>query len=674
VPDFVSDKSQYSADTHWFAHGEQQLMHQFIDHFRHSARAYFSWLWQQEKSRIDFWERLFSITILAAYLYTFMEWLFFATMPSFMSLLGLFNKIEIFLLSGLGFSLFCLLLIAAFIIIDLLSLIAHAPKISSWIGIIIPSIILSALVLLLVDNFTYSLFNFGISTTSGAARAAYTLLFVLILILVYFWMLKVFGLRGNLVPNERRFNRLFYASIGLLVISLGLGLVKLKYTNPAYASPTEQNQPAGELPNIILLGSDGLNAQNLSVYGYDRNTTRQLAELAKTSLVAENAFTNAGNTAGSVISIMTSKLPTQTRVLFPPDILTGNNSYQHLPGILKSLGYKTVEYGVAYYIDAYNYNLQNGFDIVNNRTLSVGKLGNLGRKLGYDEEVYFLSRITWRISDRLLHIFFVQTMQNPFNIVTEPVPDIIDSAKIDEMLDTLDHTDGPIFIHTHLLDTHGGYYEPPDQYYSIGKSQTKPWMVDFYDDTLRAFDSYVGKVVYHLKRSGQFDNTILIIYTDHNQHFQVNERIPLILHFPGGEYGGKITRGVQNMDIAPTVLDYLGLHQPTWMNGESMLDKSLMDNRLIFSTGTNETKPNENDINFIDPALDQPPFYQFSYLNVIDCQMWYRFDLTTFEWTSGEVIGYVKPCSPKDLHSPDEIRQAMYQRLATDGFDITSLP
>lgn len=631
-------------------------------------------LWQQIIVRSSFWKQLFTVTILACYLYTLMEWVFFVTMPSFMSIMGFPEKLEIYLLSGLGLTSFWIALLAGFILLDIIALTARISAITPYLGVVLPTFILSAMLLLLVDNFTYSVFKFGISTTTGVVRGAYGLLFVLISVYLYFWMLQIFRLRGNSAPKQQRFNRLFYASVGLLVISFGLGLVRLDTSELGSASLAVQSKPAGKLPNIILLGSDGLNAQNLSVYGYDRNTTPQLTELAKSSLVAENAFTNAGNTAGSVISLMTSKLPTQTRVLYPPNILTGNNSYQHLPGILKGLGYDTVEYGVAYYIDAYNYNLQNGFDIVNNRTLSVGKLGDLARKLGYDEEVYFLSKITWRISDRLLHIFLIRTMQNPFDIVTDPMQDIIDTSKIDEMLDTLDHADGPVFVHAHLLDTHGGFYDPPDQYYSIDKDQAQPWMVDFYDDTLRAFDSYVGEVVYHLKQTGQFDNTILIIYTDHNQEFKVNGRIPLIIHFPNGEHAGKITRNVQNMDIAPTVLDYLGLSEPAWMNGQSMLDDTLTDQRLIFSAGTKETKPNVDKISFLDPDLDQPPFYQFSYLNVIDCQMWYSLDLTTFNWSAGEVIGYVNPCDPQNLRSPDEIRQAMYQRLAMDGFDTSSLP
>jgi hypothetical protein len=170
-----------------------------------------------------------------------------------------------------------------------------------------------------------------------------------------------------------------------------------------------------------------------------------------------------------VISIFTSKLPTQTRVLYPPDILTGINSFQHLPGILHHQGYTTIEYGVPYYIDAYSYNLQDGFDIANNRSLSVSKLGDIGRKLGFDSEVYLLSRSTWRLSDRILHIFFIRIMENPFDIVTHPVRNISDNDKVNQLLAQVDRVDAPVFIHAHSWAP-WGLHSPPKQYYSLGES------------------------------------------------------------------------------------------------------------------------------------------------------------------------------------------------------------
>jgi hypothetical protein len=72
------------------------------------------------------------------------------------------------------------------------------------------------------------------------------------------------------------------------------------------------------------------------------------------------------------------------------------------------------------------------------------------------------------------------------------------------------------------------------------------------------------------------------------------------------------------------------------MGGESLLKADLSNDRLVFSMGTSEVKQNEKDINFLDPERNKPPFYQFSYVDIIDCQKWYSFDLNTYTWTSGE--------------------------------------
>ena len=97
-----------------------------------------------------------------------------------------------------------------------------------------------------------------------------------------------------------------------------------------------------KLPNIILLSSDGLNAGNMSVYGYERETTPFLEEFARDAMVYENAFSNSAHTGSSIASLLTGKLPTEIRLIFPPEILRGRDAYQHLPLLLRNYGYHSI--------------------------------------------------------------------------------------------------------------------------------------------------------------------------------------------------------------------------------------------------------------------------------------------------------------------------------------------
>ena len=63
-------------------------------------------------------------------------------------------------------------------------------------------------------------------------------------------------------------------------------------------NPAEQNSSIANKPNVILFGTDGLNAANMSLYGYSRDTTPYINTLANSSLVSQNNFSNAGNSPG----------------------------------------------------------------------------------------------------------------------------------------------------------------------------------------------------------------------------------------------------------------------------------------------------------------------------------------------------------------------------------------
>ena len=93
---------------------------------------------QQIKTRAAYWRQLFTITILVSYIYIFMEWVFFITMPSFMSLLSLPEKLEVFLISSLGLSLISLAGIVIVMIIDIYALSIRRDHVTSYVGVLDP--------------------------------------------------------------------------------------------------------------------------------------------------------------------------------------------------------------------------------------------------------------------------------------------------------------------------------------------------------------------------------------------------------------------------------------------------------------------------------------------------------------------------------------------------------
>ncbi len=176
---------------------------------------------------------------------------------------------------------------------------------------------------MMVDNFTYTIFKFGAVTTGGIWRGIYAFILIVIFMEVFIKLYKSLDIQETKETNPIS-KTLTLVMVSLLIFSAIIAFSFPKYFgNDAIIEEGKISQLETNLPNIILLGSDGLNAQNMSVYGYERDTTPRIKELAGFSKLAENAFPNAGNSAGSVISILTGKLPTQTRLAYPPDILKG---------------------------------------------------------------------------------------------------------------------------------------------------------------------------------------------------------------------------------------------------------------------------------------------------------------------------------------------------------------
>ncbi|MCJ7537182.1 MAG: sulfatase-like hydrolase/transferase, partial [Anaerolineales bacterium] len=630
-----------------------------------------------KQSRRSIWIFLLTLTTGAAFFYVFMEWFFFATKPSFMDLMGWVEKIEILLISSFVLILASLTLVLIAAGLDLLISRFRDSSLPIFIATLIPTFILTAISLLLVDNFTYTIFNFGIVSTGGAVRYAYGVGFLIIFVYINTRILTWMGLRGQ-ADRPIKIPRLIFALIAvLLLITAGLSFKQIKDTNSnrvISASDAGNDPDDNQRPNIILIGSDGLNATNMSLYGYERDTTPVLKELSNSSLLAENAFTNSSNSTGSTTSMLTGKPPAQTRVLQLPNILKGINASQHLPGILRNAGYYTAELGVPHYIDANEVNLLDGFAEVNGRVQEESQAARFTRKMGFGNSLYFASLMSERITERLMHSFFIREMVNPFSLVTQPVKIQRDEEQVNRLIELIRDTEQPLFVYAHLMGTHGPRFAPKQQKFSLGGARNENWDLDFYDDSILTFDSHIGTLLDELEKSDELDNTLLIIYSDHPMHYNVRWRIPLLMHFPNDEFSDTISTNVQNLDIPPTILDYLGIDQPEWMQGHSLLQGDRPDNELIFSTGTKLTTRNEQKMWVVDSANVKPPFYQFSFFNIVNCHKWYWLDFTSLTWDSGDVPEHTMPCSDEQLLTQDQIHEALLEHLSANSFDISTIP
>ena len=631
--------------------------------------------------KVTDWRTLYPLTILLIYLYVFMEWLFLITKPSFLDVMSFPEKVSIFFQTGFIISLLGIGLLIILTALDFLFVRLKLPRIANIFLIAVPASIITGLIFLLIDNFTYTLFKFGSFSTKGISQGVYGFVLILLFVYVHERLMGLLVFKKDSYVKWQPSKLLYLFSGGLFIASVLLVIMGVRSTvnMDLIKEKAVRVQPTMPRPHILLIGSDGLLADNMSVYGYKRDTTPRIRELAIRSLVAENAFSNSAHSSGSIVSIFTSKLATETRVLYPPDILKGSDAFQHLPGILKREGYRTEEIGVRYFIDSSTLNLINAFDIVNRRTVDNGNTVKFIRDFGLYDTAYMLSLLTGRIQDRINHIFYLRTMDNPFTLVTEPVVEQVvqDRARVDHLLDLLSDTDEPLFVHMHLMGTHGPKFYPENRIFSEGQEQNDNWMVDFYDDAILTFDSYVGEVVDTLSDEGMLDDIVIIIYSDHGQEYSVNKRIPLIFYFPIDTAQGSIKANVQHLDIAPTILDFLGLAQPGWMRGESLLKNNLDRNRLIFSVGTTLSL---RDIGDGKLTLDEdrlvPPFNQFSNLYVINCQRWLQLSLgdsINIE-SSGDVVGHTSPCNDESLLTREEVVDSVIEHLYSAGFDISSLP
>jgi arylsulfatase A-like enzyme len=102
--------------------------------------------------------------------------------------------------------------------------------------------------------------------------------------------------------------------------------------------------------------------------------------------------------------------------------------------------------------------------------------------------------------------------------------------------------------------------------------------------TVRAVDDEVARLKALLQRNGFWDSTIVVVTADHGESLYEHGRgnghgdtldgseslkVPLLFRVPGVE-SARVSGHASNMDLAPTLLGFLGVEVPEWMEGVNL--------------------------------------------------------------------------------------------------------
>jgi arylsulfatase A-like enzyme len=305
--------------------------------------------------------------------------------------------------------------------------------------------------------------------------------------------------------------------------------------------------------NVIFILVDTLRADRLGTYGYGRSTSPNVDAFAREAVRFENARSQASCTFPSVNSMLTSRWP--AAFLGQPGKALGiPEGMPSLAEILESSGYRTVAVSAS--------------AVVRDTPSRLNPTAGFGR--GFD---VFQEDCEWRSAACVNRQAAGHLEQGP----------------------------QPLFLYLHYIDPHGPYQPPKgwQRRFATGrpgkrwvrfgdpnplgdwlyKGKGNPglthadlrFLKDLYDEEIAFFDAQFAELKEALRASGLMEDSIVVFASDHGEEFLEHGhvkhcrtlfdtliRVPLLIKIPGVE-AKTVSRPVQNLDLVPTILDYLGL-------------------------------------------------------------------------------------------------------------------
>ena len=325
----------------------------------------------------------------------------------------------------------------------------------------------------------------------------------------------------------------------------------------------------GGAPNVLLIILDTVRAANLSLYGYDRETTPNLKQFATGGVRFDQAFSTAPWTLPSHASLVTGRWPHE---LTADWVVALDGRYPTLAEYFTRHGYRTGGFVANVGYCAAEFGLARGFNHYQDYPITIPTIlqsSSIGRKIDRSQQLRKLVR-----SDQ--------------HMVRVAAPTINGG-----LLRWLDHRGNrPFFAMLNYYDAHGPYLPPapydkmfdprgrPNNYSPLHRFLGRPSPTGLaapivereiaqYDGALAYLDHELGELFAELDRRGILGNTIVVVTADHGEEFgehgvfdhgnslyRPSVQVPLLIVGPGHTPGGaSVNQAVSLRDVAHTLVD-----------------------------------------------------------------------------------------------------------------------
>ena len=332
--------------------------------------------------------------------------------------------------------------------------------------------------------------------------------------------------------------------------------------------------PPQQAPNVLLVVLDTVGTRNLSVYGYERDTTPNLKRLAENGVVFDRALATAPWTLPSHAAMFTGRYGYNLSADWKVP-LDGRDPT--LAEQLAANGYFTAGFIANTMYCSYEFGLDRGFIHYEDYPVSLGEVVS---------SLTVLRNMVNRPSLRRL-------VKNDEELNRQSAEEI--NQKFLGWLGG--HKDRPFFVFLNYFDAHDPYFPPPPFDRKFGEGRKNPkWSpllrsgwdenhkrmisdaefqeeIDAYDGAVAYLDDQLGRLFESLRSEGILDNTIVIVTGDHGEEFGEHGlyshgnslylpsvHVPLLVAWPRGVPAGRrIAEPVTLRELAATVGEMSGL-------------------------------------------------------------------------------------------------------------------